>query len=187
MRRKDRAMSKEFGLSVIDRARYGVVSVIGDGKVPYSLPLSIVRDGDVLFFHSAQEGTKVELFKNDTDVSVVFVGETHIPGNFSKDQLDEMSKDVSKAVQLISKVFTTEFESAVVTGKVNLVEDRDQKIHALKLICEKYTPDKMDYFPIAIKSGLDKTNIYTINIDKITAKRKKYDIDNQEMKWERME
>lgn len=187
MRRKDRAMSREFGLNVIDNSRYGVVSVAGKGKAPYSLPLSIVRDGDFLFFHSAKDGKKVELLKKDMDVSVVFVGETHIPENFSKDELDDMSKDESKGVQFISKVFTTEFESAIVVGKVKQVEDRDEKIQALKLICEKYTPSKMNYFPIAIKSGLDKTNIYSIHIEELTAKRKKYDLNHEEMKWERME
>ena len=186
MRRKDRAMSEEFGLSVIDKSRYGVLSVRDDEKAPYSLPLSIVRDKDTLFFHSAKEGKKVELFKDDTLVSVVFVGETHIPENFSQTQLEEMAKDESKAVQFISKVFTTEFESAVVVGKIKLIEDREQKIKALKLICEKYTPDKMDYFPIAIKAGLDKTNIYSVEIGEVTAKRKKYDVNNEEMKWERM-
>lgn len=186
MRRKDRAMSEEFGLDVIDKSKYGVLSVVDDEKAPYSLPLSIVRDDNTLFFHSAKEGKKVELFKDDTPVSVVFVGETHIPENFSKTQLEEMAKDESKAIQFISKVFTTEFESAVVVGKIKLVEDREQKIKALKLICEKYTPEKMDYFPIAIKAGLDKTNIYSIGIGEVTAKRKKYDVNNEEMKWERM-
>ena len=187
MRRKDRAMSKDFGLNVIDKSRYGVLSVVDDEKTPYSLPLSIVRDADLLYFHSAREGKKVELFKDGTDVSVVFVGETHIPENFSESELEEMSKDESRAVQFISKVFTTEFESAVVVGKISLVEDREEKIRALKLICEKYTPDKMDYFPIAIKAGMDKTNIYSVEIKEVTAKRKKYDMNNEEMKWERME
>lgn len=186
MRRKDRAMGREFALNVIDNSRYGVISVLGDDEAPYSLPLSIVREGDFLFFHSAKQGKKVELFKNDTSVSVVFVGETHIPENFSKDELDEMSRDVTKGVKFISQVFTTEFESAIVIGKINQVEDRDKKIHVLKLICEKYTPSKMEYFPIAIKSGLDKTNVYSIHIEEITSKRKKYDVNHQEMKWERM-
>lgn len=187
MRRKDRAMNKEFGLKLIDKSDYGVVSMVDSENKPYSLPLSIVRDEELLYFHSAKEGKKVEVLKDDNYVSVVFTGKTNIPENFSQDELDEMSEDISKGVQFISKVFTTEFESAVIDGKVNKVEDRDEKIKALRLICEKYTPDKMDYFPIAIKAGLGKVNIYSIKIEDITAKRKKYDINNEEMKWERME
>lgn len=187
MRRKDREMNKEYGLQLIDRSNYGVVSMVDSKNKPYSLPLSIVRDGDLLYFHSAKGGKKVELLKDNTNVSIVFVGKINIPENFSKDELDEMSKSEAKAIEFISKVFTTEFESTIVDGRVFKVEDRNEKVKALELICKKYTPDKMDYFPIAIKAGLEKVNIYSVKIKNITAKRKKYDKNNEEMKWERME
>lgn len=187
MRRKDREMSKEFGLQIIDSSSYGVLSMVDGNNKPYSIPLSIVRDGDLLYFHSAKQGSKVELLKNDTDVQAVFVGKTKIPENFSEDDLEEMAKDETKGVQFISKVFTTEFESAIASGKVRLVEEDEEKTKALKLVCEKYTPSKMDYFSLAIKAGLDKTNVYRIKIENLTGKRKKYDINHEEMKWERME
>lgn len=50
MRRKDREMSREFGLEVIDRAAYGVLSVVDSDGAPYALPLSIVRDGRICIF-----------------------------------------------------------------------------------------------------------------------------------------
>ena len=53
MRRKDREMSAEFGLSVIDKAQFGVLSLVNMENEVYSLPLSIARDGDRLYFHSA--------------------------------------------------------------------------------------------------------------------------------------
>ena len=56
MRRKDREMNTEFAKQVIDRSRYGVLSIIETGSgTPYSIPLSIVRDDEVLYFHSARE------------------------------------------------------------------------------------------------------------------------------------
>lgn len=187
MRRKDREINKEFALTIIDKSRYGVLSVIDNNNLPYGLPLSIVRDKNKLYFHSAMEGKKVEIFKNNPNVSLAFVGETKVPENYNKDELDELVKDESKAVLLISRVFTTEFESAIVTGKVHLVEDREEKIHGLKLICEKYAPSKMDYFSTAIKAGLKRVNVYSIEIEDLTAKRKKYDDFGEEMKWGRME
>lgn len=187
MRRKDREMSREFGLKVIDKSRYGVLSMIGEDNEPYGIPLSIVRDGNNLYFHSAMDGKKVKIFEKSPKVSIVFVGETKIPENYTKEELDEIVKDESKAVLLISKVFTTEYESAVVKGKVKLVEDEDEKIKVMKLICEKYTLTKMDYFNMAIKAGLKRTNVYRVEIEEIKAKRKKYDIHGEEMKWGRME
>lgn len=186
MRRTDREMDREFGIGVIDSSDYGIVSV-NNTKNAYSVPLSIVRDENTLYFHSGKQGTKTELFLNDTNATVVFVGKTHIPENFTKDELDEMSHDSSKAVQFISQVFTTEFESAIVKGKISKVTEQTEKISALRLICEKYTPSKMEYFDIAIKAGLDKTNIYSIEIEELTAKRKKYDGFGKEMKWGRLD
>lgn len=187
MRRKDREMNREFGLEVIDKSRYGVISMINEDNEPYGIPLSIVRDENILYFHSAMDGRKVKVFEKNSNVSVAFIGETKIPENYTKDELDEIVKDESKAVLLISSVFTTQYESAVVKGKVKLVEDEEEKIKAMKLICEKYTPTKMDYFNIAIKAGLKKANVYGIEIEEITAKRKKYDTHGEEMKWGRME
>lgn len=187
MRRKDREMSKEFGIEVIDKSTYGIMSMIAEEKEPYGIPLSIVRDGDNLYFHSAMDGRKVKALQKESSVSVAFVGEKRIPENYTKEELDEIAKDESKAVLLISSVFTTEYESAVVKGEVKLVEDEEEKIKAMRLICEKYTPTKMDYFDMAIKVGLKRTNVYRIEIEEIKAKRKKYDIHGKEMKWGRME
>ena len=186
MRRKDRMMSQEFAMEVIDKSRYGLISMIDQYNNPYGIPISIVRDGNLLYFHSAMGGKKVNIFVENPKVSVAFVGETKIPENLTKEELDQIVKDRSKAVLLISSVFTTEFESTIVAGQVELVEDENEKLKAMKLICEKYTPAKMEYFNMAIKAGLSRANVYKIKIEEISSKRKKYDTAGKEMKWERM-
>lgn len=173
MRRKDREMDREFGYKLIDQVHYGVLSTVDENQEPYGLPLSIVREEDILYFHSAMDGRKVKILEKSPKVSIAFIGKVNVPEEYSKEELDEIAKDPSKASALISKVFTTEFESAIVVGQAKLMEDRETRIHALRLICEKYTPTKMDYFPLAIKSGLDRTNVYSIEIEEITAKSKK--------------
>lgn len=186
MRRKDREMSSEFGLEVIERAQYGVLSMVDEKGDPYSIPLSIVRKGDFLYFHSAKEGKKVELLERELKVMVVFVGNVAVPELYSNEELEEISKDKGAAAALASTVFTTEFESAVVSGNVRIVQEKEEKIEALRLICEKYTPSKLKYIDIAIAGGLERTNIYKIRIEGITAKRKKFDDKREEMKWGRM-
>lgn len=187
MRRKDREMSIEFGLAVIDQASYGVVSMIDAEGHPYGIPLSIVRDGPTLCFHSAKEGKKVEIFEKNPQVSVAFIGAVNVPEHYTDAELDAIALDESRLALLTSKVFTTEYESAVVIGIVKLVEDAATKINAMRLICGKFTPTKMPYFEMAIASGLDHTNVYQIEIQEIRAKRKKYDQHGEEMKWGRMD
>ncbi|WP_324824723.1 pyridoxamine 5'-phosphate oxidase family protein [Sinanaerobacter sp. ZZT-01] len=186
MRRKDREMSSDFGYHVIDKARYGILSMI-DGDEPYGIPLSIVRHEENLYFHSAKDGRKVRTLTNNPRVSVAFVGEIRIPDNFAEEELKEIASDESKARLLISSVFTTEYESAVIKGKVEIVEDEEESIKAMRLICEKYTPTKMMYFDMAIKAGLKRTNIYRIRMEEIKSKRKRYDKQGKEMKYGRME
>ena len=66
------------------------------------------------------------------------------------------------------------------TGVVVMVDEEDEKITAMRLICEKYTPDKMNYFDTAIDAGLGRTNVYRVEIESISAKRKKYDDEGAE-------
>lgn len=187
MRRKDREMSKEFARTLIEHSTYGVLSVIDKEGNPYGLPLSIVCQGEKLYFHSAKGGKKVEAFEDGKQVCVTFVGKTKIPELFSEEELQGFLKDESKGSTLSSKVFTTEYESAMVFGKIHLVTDQPEAIEALRLICQKYTPSKMEYFDLAIKSGLSRTNIYRVDIEEITAKRKKFAPSGEELKWGKLE
>ncbi|NLL80751.1 MAG: pyridoxamine 5'-phosphate oxidase family protein [Tissierellia bacterium] len=187
MRRKDREMGKDFALQVIDNSSYGIVSMISGEKEPHGIPLSIARDENILYFHSAKEGEKVSIFEKISDVSVVFVGQVSVPEIYTKEELDEILQKESKESLLTSSVFTTEFESAIVKGKIKLVKDKEERLKGMRLICQKYTPKMMDYFNMAICAGLEKTNIYKIEIEEITAKRKKFDKNGEEMKWGRFE
>ncbi|MDD2447420.1 MAG: pyridoxamine 5'-phosphate oxidase family protein [Tissierellia bacterium] len=187
MRRIDREMNKEFGLKVIDNSSYGIISMINQDNKPHCIPLSIAREDDILYFHSAMDGEKVNIFENNPDVCVTFVGNVNVPEIYSKEELDEILKDKSKANLLSSSVFTTEFESAIVKGNVKLLVEEEERVKGMRLICEKYTPKMMNYFNMAINAGLEKTNIYKIEIEEITAKRKKYNSKGQEMKWGKME
>ncbi len=74
MRCKDRQMPLHFAHQVIDKAPYGVVSMIDEGR-HYSVPLSIVRRGDVLYFDSAKQGRKVDVLVSNANVNIVFVGD----------------------------------------------------------------------------------------------------------------
>ncbi len=70
---------------------------------------------------------RLKYSKKNPNISVAFIGETKTPENYTKDELDQIAVDPSKAALLISSVFTTEYESAIVKGKVKLVEDGEEK------------------------------------------------------------
>ena len=160
MRRKDIEMNEDFAFSVLDKAPFVTLSMVNEDK-PYSVPVSIARDNDILYFHCALEGTKIDILNKNNNVTLTAV-----------------SKCKPRPID-----FTLEYESAVVNGKAFSVTDEKEKIYALKLICEKYALSNMDNFENAINRSLHRTNIIKIEIDDIYGKRKKYGSDGKELKY----
>lgn len=165
MRRKDREMNREFALSVTDKCEYATLAMVDANDKPYCVPVTIARDGGTVYFHTAKEGQKIEALKNNPAVCMSCVGDT--------------CRATDK--------FTTEFESAILYGNATEVTADSEKIHALRLICERHTPANMQKFDASIEKSLFRTGVWKIEIANITGKRKKYDQHGEEMKFGRME
>ena len=134
MRRKDRELSVQDGLAIIDASEYGTISCIADDGEIFSVPVSVVREGASLFLHGAPAGTKAKLLNGGKEATLVCVSYARVPV-LAQERLDAI-KDDGKA--LAAKVFTTEYKSAVAKVKAYLVTDEAARLHALRLLCEKY-------------------------------------------------
>lgn len=165
MRRIDREMPAEFAYDVTDRCEYAMLSMTDPEGLPYGLPITIVRDGNIIYFHCAKEGFKVQCLRTNPQVCLACVCDTHI----------------------IAEKFTTEFASAILRGTASEVTDDAEKIHALRLLCQRHTPAGMDGFDTAVAKSLPRTAVWKIRISEITGKRKKYDSHGEEMKFGREE
>lgn len=148
MRRSDRERDRSFALQVIDDCEYGTVAFSGES--PYCVPLSLARAGDTLYFHCAFEGKKLEYLRKNPAVFVSFV-----------------SSNVAATDE-----FTTFFKSAMVAGQAYEVTKTDEKIQALRLLCEKLTPEHMEQFDRAIERSLVRTGVWAITMEEITGKEK---------------
>lgn len=151
MRRKDREQTREFAMDTIDQSPYGTIAMTEANGSPYCVPLSLVRDGDVLYFHAAPEGKKTELLRLRPAVCVCF----------------------ADGVKPIAQEFTTAYRSAIVRGNAAEVTDEKEKIHALRLICEKYAAENMAGFDQAIAQSLTRTAVWKITMEEVTGKSKK--------------
>jgi nitroimidazol reductase NimA-like FMN-containing flavoprotein (pyridoxamine 5'-phosphate oxidase superfamily) len=143
-------MPRDFSLSVVDKCLFAVMATANDDGSPYCIPLSIARSGDWIYFHCAHEGHKIDNLRSRNRVCLSCVGATHIPEG----------------------KFTIEYESAVIFGTAEEVGTDEEKIHALRLICERYTPVNMAAFDEAIERSLSITAIWKIHIDEISGKQK---------------
>ena len=153
MRRSDRARDRSFAFDVIDRCGHGVAALSTGGEGPYCIPLSLVRVGDDLFFHCALEGRKLDLLRRDPRVCVTFVGE-------------------DTPVFLEPAMYSTYFQSAIVTGTAQEVTGEAEKIAALRALCRKLTPDRMDGFDAAVSKSLKVTSVWRISMEEVTGKAK---------------
>jgi len=151
MRRKDREKTVDFALEVADKCAYSVMATVNQDGSPYCIPLSMAREGEYLYFHCAKEGHKTDNLRNNSRVCVSCVGN----------------------VKPFSDDFSTEYESAVIFGTASEVTDSEEKIRALRLICERYTPEHIAFFEEAIKRGLDVTGVWKIHIEEINGKARK--------------
>jgi len=163
MRRKDRELPREIALSIVDKCAYSVMATVNPDGSPYCIPLSLAMKGEWLYFHCAKEGHKIDNLRHNCRVCISCVGE----------------------VKPIREDFSTEFESAVISGTASEILDPDEKIYALRLISERYTPDNMQAFDEAIRKSIENTGVWKIHMDEISGKQKKLDKDGREIKYGR--
>ncbi|MDY6206839.1 MAG: pyridoxamine 5'-phosphate oxidase family protein [Prevotella sp.] len=171
MRKASREMDAAFALEVLDKAPYITVSMIHPGGNPYGLPLSLARtDERTFYFHCAIEGEKIECI-------------THNPTVF----LSAVTR-CTPTIGPKDGSFTLQYKSATAIGKAEIVTDREEKIAALRAICLRFLPHHMNAFNDAISRSLERTAVVRITLtEPPVGKRKQYDKQGEEMKWQREE
>lgn len=153
MRRNDRAQGRDFSLALIDRCTHGVMAISTGEPVPYCLPLSFVRVEDVLYFHCAREGRKADLLRRFPQVCVAFVGD-------------------DRPAFMAPAMYTTYFQSVIVTGTAGEVTDPEEKTAALRALCQKLTPAFMDGFEPAIERSMAVTAVWKVHMESLSGKAK---------------
>ena len=151
MRRKDRKLDEQVAVSLLEHCEYAVLSTIGEDGNPYGIPISPVLEGKNLYFHCALEGTKLQNIRNHPAVCITCVGET----------------------RLVPEKFTTEYQSAIAFGTASMVEDEEEKVRILYLLCQKYAASNLDAFDREVKRSLHRTVICKIAITEWSAKGKR--------------
>ena len=156
MRRKDRQRDEAFCLQLIDGCTNGVMALTTGEDTPYCLPLSFVRKDKSLYFHGAKDGRKTDLLRACPKVCITFIG-----------------KD-APTYQEHSNNFTTMFASAIVTGTAYEVTETEEKIDALRILCQRFLPSAMtgDNFERALAESLKVTAVWRIDMEHISGKSK---------------
>lgn len=116
LRRHKQLLSEPTNQRVLLDGSHGVLACLGDDDYPYAVPLSYVFLDNVIYFHSAKVGHKVDAITNHPKVSFTVIDQDEIVGN----------------------EFTSYFRSVIAFGKARICEEPEREM-ALRALMEKYS------------------------------------------------
>jgi nitroimidazol reductase NimA-like FMN-containing flavoprotein (pyridoxamine 5'-phosphate oxidase superfamily) len=155
MRRKDRELNSMNEITdVLKCGKVAQIAFIDNGH-PYIITMNYgyYIDGKTikLYFHSANEGRKIECIKNNPDVCfTVAICDPFVAGE--------------KACN-----YGMKYRSVVGYGKIQIVEAHDERIAGLNLLMKQVTgKESWDYDSEMLK----RTTVSCIDIQSVTGKRK---------------
>lgn len=150
MRRKDRQLSAEEAMEILANGEYGVLSTFGE-EYPYGVPVNYALADNAIYIHgSIENGQKGENIALNENVCFTVVGKTEV---------------------LASK-FAEKYESVIVLGKAEAVED-GAKEKALEALIDKYSPEFREAGMQYIHAAKDQTGVYRIVIRQVTGKARR--------------
>lgn len=154
MRRKDREVTnKEDILRIVKDAKY-LHLALNDDNYPYIVSLHygfINQEPFVFYMHSAKEGHKIDLIKNNCNAAITL----------------ECNVKLQESLNACS--YTSSFSSVFAKGTVSLVESDEEKKMALELIMENQSGKHFDIN----KNMCETVSIIKFVADTLTAKEKK--------------
>ena len=118
MRRKRQALSNEECIEILNRGTSCVLSLCGNAKEPYGVPLSYVYNDQKIYFHCAKSGYKLDLIEENEKASFCVIDQDNI----------------------VPEEYTTYFCSVIVSGNMRVIKDDDEKRYVIETLASKYSP-----------------------------------------------
>mgnify|MGYP000788993367 FL=1 len=145
VRRRDRLLAPERALELLREGEYGFLAMVSDDERggAYGLPLSYVWDGgDALYIHCAPEGRKLRCLERSPRVTFCVVGRTRV----------------------FPARFTTAYESLLLECRAVRGLDDEERMHALGLLLEKYSPDDREVGMRYAEKSFHRTEVVRLDI-----------------------
>lgn len=149
MRRAEKEIKSQADITGIIRQSRVCRLALADGDQPYVLPLNFGYDAPYLYFHSADQGRKLDILRKNPKVCFVF------------DHLEKIKKD-SLACE-----WGAAFVSVIGEGTAEILSAPEEKVKGLNAIMAQYSNRSFD-FP---KETLDRTAVIRVTVSNLTGKR----------------
>ena len=146
---------------VLDKAEYGTLA-LSFNDIPYAVPLNFVRIKNDIYFHGALKNRKMKMLSKNQRASFSVVE------NYSLIDSDFSS------IEGLACPATQFFKSVSIDGKIEMVEDKKEKIVMFEALMKKLQP-KGGYKPFsdeAYDKALKTTAVYKLVSNDISCKFK---------------
>jgi nitroimidazol reductase NimA-like FMN-containing flavoprotein (pyridoxamine 5'-phosphate oxidase superfamily) len=153
MRRSDKEIKDKTLLDEILQQAQVCRLAMSSNNIPYLVPLSFGYQEGCLYFHSAQEGKKINILKENPMVC------------FEVESMVEI-KASAKACN-----WGVNYRSIIGEGEVTFIEEEKEKIKALNIIMQKYAGNqKFEFLP----ASLQEVTVFKLTINSLTGKKSGY-------------
>lgn len=149
VRRQDRLLSEESAVMLLCSGEYGILSMQSESGGGYGIPVNYVWDNhSSIYIHCAPEGEKLRNLQGCNKVSFCVVGNTFV----------------------LSREFSTEYESIILQGEAQTGLSDDERKKALGLIIDKYSPNDKIIGEKYIEKSFGRTEVIRLNIESWSGK-----------------
>lgn len=147
MRKAECQTSQEEAIRILQQCKYLSVAMLNEDGSPYNVMVDCLYDDGKIYFHSANEGQKLDCIRHDPRICATGYSSAH--------------SDAANS--------TTRYASVVVHGKAYILEDKERKLEIIrKEAAERgVTPEKI---AATIDAYFDVMAMVEIEIDAITGK-----------------
>jgi nitroimidazol reductase NimA-like FMN-containing flavoprotein (pyridoxamine 5'-phosphate oxidase superfamily) len=123
---------------------------MSENNFPYVLPMNFALDGDSVILHSAQSGRMWETLKNNPQVCINLT----------------LGEEIAWQDVKVGCSYRVKSKSVLVEGKVEFIDDFDEKTRCLLLLMAQYSDREFKFSRPAVEN----VGVLKVRIEKIAAK-----------------
>ncbi len=148
MRRKRQLLPAAKAVQLLKNATSGVLALAGDNGWPYAVPLNHAYENGCLYFHAALQGQKIDAIRCcDKACFTVIVQDILVP-----------------------EKYTSLYKSVMCFGRIHILENEEERLHALRLIGERCNPGDAAGFAAEMRRNDRRTLALCLKIEHISGK-----------------
>ncbi|HSL94127.1 MAG TPA: pyridoxamine 5'-phosphate oxidase family protein [Bacillota bacterium] len=150
IRRQDRLLDVESQYALLHEGKVGYLALV-DEKQPYIVPLNYFLEENMIYFHCALEGRKLDIIARNPRFC------------FAVSEMDEVKTGPTACD------FGTYYRSVLAYGHAHIIREEPTKTDILTKLTHKYCPPGMTFTPVTPERAAA-TLLVALEIEKLDGK-----------------